>query len=114
MKSGFTLVLFILGLFTSVFSQSEEKMHRVYFFGNLADVENTASFTKSLQNQFETESTPFTLIVNGDLVDQKIEESDLKSVQHIFNLVDMIEGFPSGNLFIIPGDRDWNLSLIHI
>jgi len=102
----FALLLF--GLISPIFSQNEEQLHRVYFFGNLVDVPNITEFTQSLKSQLETENNPFTVIVNGDLVNKKVENSDDGSLQGVFRLADMMENFPNGKLILLPGDRDWN------
>ena len=112
MRFSKTLLLSLCLLFifsSSIFSQDSKKLHSVFFFGNLTDIENTTSFSQGLKAQFSKLNTPFTLVVNGDLVDEKIGETTSEAqLKKIYDLISMMESFPDGHLILIPGDRDWN------
>lgn len=104
----FSLTLFFFSIL-SAFAQQEEQIYTVYFFGNLADVDNVNEFSLSLKKEFSNAITPFSLIINGDLVNEKIEKSNAsQSLKKIYELADMMEQFPNGKMILLPGDRDWN------
>ena len=99
-------MLMIFGMWSPVYSQ---ELHTVYFFGNLADLPANGDFSKALKVQLEKEVSPFTLIVNGDLVSQKVgKENTVEDLKKVYELADMIEQTPNGQLILLPGDRDWN------
>jgi len=106
------LILFSIlssGITNALFAQEDKILHRVYFFGNLADVEDGQMFRSALKTQLSSEKADFSLILNGDLVKTKIEKENIEDLQNIFYLVDMIEDFSNGKLILVPGDRDWNI-----
>ena len=108
-KSGLTTLIALFLFSLNLSAQKESILHSVYFFGNLADVDNTTDFVQSLKSTFSSSSTPFTLIVNGDLVNEKIKQPGKpEQLKKIFDLADMMEQFPNGKLILLPGDRDWN------
>lgn len=85
--------------------------HKVFLLGNLVDVEDHPALANQLNQLFNKTSASFTLILNGDLVDQKIEKKgNTDQINPIFNLIDLVQKYPNGNLIIVPGDRDWNSS----
>ncbi len=88
-----------------LFSQSQQ----VYLFGNLADVGDKAAFYQKLEELFQNEQEPFTLVVNGDLVNEKISGSGQEEqMKPLFQLVDLVAKFENGQLIMVPGDREWN------
>ncbi len=86
-------------------------MHQVFMFGNFSDIEDKMAFTRELDSVFNETKTPFTLILNGDLVNTMIGENDhQEQIEPLFRVMDLVEKFPDGQLLIVPGDRDWNRS----
>jgi hypothetical protein len=78
-------------------------------FGNFADVEDKPAFTQELDQVFSEVKTPFTLILNGDLVNVPIDEYDhQEQIEPILRVIDLVEKYPDGQLLLLPGDRDWN------
>ena len=112
-KSAICKHLFwVLCLFTHsfIFSQSSIS-HRVFMFGNFADVPNKPAFIQQLDKVFGETSLPFTLILNGDMVNVEIGEYDhQEQIEPILRIADLVEKYPTGNLLLLPGDRDWNSS----
>ncbi|GJM36140.1 MAG: hypothetical protein DHS20C18_51410 [Saprospiraceae bacterium] len=97
----------LVGMFicNSLYAQGQQ----VYLFGNLADVEDTADLFQKLEGLFQKEQNAFTLIVNGDLVNEKITQSNQEeTLKPLFQLADLMAKFDNGQLIIVPGDRDWN------
>ncbi len=102
-------VLCLLAL-NPLFSQSNFA-HRVFMFGNFTDVEDKPAFIQQLDQVFSETEMPFTLILNGDLVNVKIGKYDhQEQIEPILRVADKVEGYPNGNLIIVPGDREWNSS----
>ena len=84
-------------------------LHQVFVFGNLADVDDMPAFLGQLGRVFDEADAPFTLLLNGDLVRDKIGETDRKEqIEPIFQLARLVQKYPAGQLIILPGDRDWN------
>ena len=109
LKRELPILTILLFFSTIIFPQDTEKLHSVFFFGNLTDVDNSEDFAQLLKNQFSVIQRPFTLVVNGDLVNEKIGSSgEEKGLKKIYDLADMMEQFPNGKLILVPGDRDWN------
>ena len=76
-----------------LFSQSQQ----VYLFGNLADVEDKAVFFQKLEKLFQKEKEPFTLVVNGDLVNEKISGSGQEEqMKPLFQLADLMAKYENG------------------
>jgi len=104
-------ILFLLaGLLAATASFAQTNLaHQVFMFGNFADVPNKAAFTKELDEVFSKTEAPFTLILNGDLVNVKIGKYDhQEQIEPILRVIDMVEQHGDGHLLILPGDRDWN------
>ncbi|MCB0633712.1 MAG: hypothetical protein KDD15_28465, partial [Lewinella sp.] len=85
--------------------------HRVFLYGNMVDTKDKTAFQNRLQEVFKNIETPFTLVLNGDLVDHKLEKEDgSEALASITAIIDLINDHPNGTLIIVPGDRDWNSS----
>ena len=53
--------------------------------------------------------TGFTLLLDGDLVKEKTGDGGIaEQLQPLYNLSDLVEKYPQGNLQLMSGDRDWN------
>jgi hypothetical protein len=102
----FTIFLLFLFHFNT---QAQKPAHRVFFFGNLTDIEAKVDWIKQLEIYFHKNETPFTLIVAGDMVDEKIGKDDREDLLlPVQTLADFIEKTPNGKMLLLPGDRDWN------
>ena len=102
------LILFFL-FPTFLFSQNID--HSVFVFGNFTDVPHKKSFTTQLEKELNNAKNPFTLILNGDLVNVKIGDYDHQDkIEPILRIIDVVEKNKNGQLIILPGDRDWNSS----
>lgn len=107
----FAPTVFCLLAAINLLSAQESVQHSVFFFGNLADVSDKPALFSELDQVFRSTTTPFTFILNGDLVNEKVVKKGKDSpAEPIFRLADLMEAYPNGNLLIIPGDRDWNSS----
>ena len=90
---------------------SQNIRHQVFMFGNFTDVENKTAFTAQLEKELNQSEQPFTLILNGDLVDVKIDDYDHQDkIEPVLRLIDLVEKNKNGQIIILPGDRDWNSS----
>ncbi|HFA51291.1 MAG TPA: hypothetical protein ENJ95_19940 [Bacteroidetes bacterium] len=88
---------------------AQRTLHQVYMFGNFADVPDKPAFTQKLDKLLGRANAPFTLILNGDLVNAKIGKYDhQEQIEPVFKIADMVDKYEQGNLLIVPGDRDWN------
>lgn len=103
-------IVAFLGLFSLSVTAQSGMMHRVYLLGNFADIQDKEAFLPQLSEVFRQSESPFTLVLNGDLVTDKVEKSSDEELKPIYALIDLIESYPKGNLVIAPGDRDWNSS----
>ena len=93
----------------SIFAQ--KMTHQVFMFGNLADVPDKNVFINQLDQIFGETQAPFTLILNGDMVNGKIGDNDHQDqIEPIFKIADIVQKYPDGHLIIVPGDREWNKS----
>jgi hypothetical protein len=107
-KHFFILLLFLPFL---SFGQSTQNAHRIYVLGNFVDITNQPLFQKNLANLFAQGDAPFTLVLNGDLVDRKIGDANNDDLlEPLRQLMDLIEEYPGGSILMVSGDRDWNAS----
>ncbi len=108
MKYHYLLIVFIIGILVfcnEAESQSQAIEHRVYLLSNTADLREDSHFFDRLESLFP-ENGPFTVILNGDLIDTH----DLPSKQDIAKvkrLLNTISSFGPSKIVILPGDRDW-------
>ncbi len=89
-------------------AQSPINAHTVYNIGNLADVENVSQFGSHLSDLLGSCRTDWTLLLNGDLIDNSRNFN--ASVQRLDTFINRILENPYGRIIIIPGDRDWQES----
>lgn len=94
---------------TNIAQAQPAVQHQVFMFGNLADVKDKPAFLSRLNQVFSETGSPFTLVLNGDLVKRKIGANDNDDqIEPIRSLANLVQKFPFGHLIIVPGDRDWN------
>jgi hypothetical protein len=99
-------------LFTSLYSKAQPTVrHQVFLFGNYADIQDKPDFLLKLERIWGQSNHPFTIVVTGDLVKEKIEKTGSEDqVEPILKLSDLIQRYVNGSLILVPGDRDWNSS----
>lgn len=107
-KQFFTLLLFLPLL---SFGQATEDAHRIFVLGNFVDITNQPLFQKNLSNLFAQSEQPFTLVLNGDLVNRKMGDANNDDLLvPLRQLMDLIGEYPKGSILMTVGDRDWNAS----
>lgn len=103
--------IFLLFLPLLLFGQAVDDAHRIFVVGNFVDITDHALFQKNLKNLFAQSDQPFTLILNGDLVNRKMGEANNDDLLvPLRQLMDLVEQHPKGSMLMIAGDRDWNSS----
>lgn len=107
------MALLLSSHFLELKSQHEnahEGQHDVYLLGNLVDIQNYTSFLDGLKEEFDKNENGFTLIVNGDLVDDRLNDlsNTQRQLDNIFSLIDLFSIYEKGKLILLSGDRDWN------
>ncbi|PHN03642.1 BamA/TamA family outer membrane protein [Flavilitoribacter nigricans] len=91
-----------------VFAQTDLQQ-RVFILGNFADIPDKSEFLTQLERIFNTSSAPFTLVLNGDMVSQKVKkEGAADQLAPLHAVIDLVNRHPEGTLVMVPGDRDWN------
>ncbi len=102
----YNLVLIVLfSFFSPGHSQSQNIDHRVFLLGNTADLSKNSAFIDQLRELLPSDQ-PFTVVLNGDLVNVDILPSE-QDISEVRKLLKSISGFENGRAVIIPGDRDW-------
>ena len=102
----YNLVLIVLfSFFSPGHSQSQNIDHRVFLLGNTADLSKNSAFIDQLGELLPSDQ-PFTVVLNGDLVNVDILPSE-QDISEVRKLLKSISGFENGRAVIIPGDRDW-------
>lgn len=105
------LIIFSIVWLLQFSLQAQEISHQVYLLGNFTDIPDKPTFVKELSKLFAQSNKPYTLILNGDLVNVKIGEYDHQDkLEPILRLADLVGKQKNGRLLILPGDRDWNSS----
>lgn len=86
-----------------------QAQHHVFFFGNYVDIQDKPAFHAQLDSLFSKQKAPFSLLLAGDLVSGKTaEKGKEKQLEPLFDLLDLMQKFPNGELLLLAGDRDWN------
>ena len=110
MRIGLLLFGFLGFTLVSGLAQAPEIAHQVYFFGNLVDRPEPAFMDRLKQTLLQNEN-PFTLILNGDLTDEKFDsKAPEQQLDQLWEIMAWMEKSKKGQLLIIPGDRDWKNS----
>lgn len=102
------LVLLIFSPFKIIFAQVKMYDQSVFLVSNIVDVKDNNKFILELNKIFSKQTEPFTVIINGDLVNSKFEKNFDKDSSRIFALLSSISKFENGTTIIIPGERDWD------
>lgn len=110
MKNVYFFIYLLLLPFLAT-SQSTQPAHQIFLLGNFVDITDHALFQKNLTHLFDNTDQSFTLILNGDLVNRKMSDSNNDDLLlPIRAVMDLVEKYPKGSLLIVAGDRDWNAS----
>lgn len=99
--------LLVIILLPKAIAQISQVNHRVYLLGNTVDINLESEFYNNLAQLLNKED-PFTVLINGDLIDTKTSKipTSLDSLK-IRKLLEVVAGLDNGQVIIIPGDRDW-------
>ena len=103
------IIVAIMGsVINSVSAQSGTEDHALYLLSNLESLPADAPELDALQQFFEKETTPCTILINGDFVDKNglgtnPSKDDLAKIDRLISMVGR-----SGQLIFIPGDREWD------
>ena len=83
--------------------------HRVLILGNIADISQESDFFSHLQSQVLAEAeVPLSLLVTGDLISHCEDGQPLGN--NLEKLISLGKAFPTVQIVIVPGDRDWDHS----
>jgi len=83
-------------------------LHEVYTFGNYIDLKEPTSFLTSLRTELDKNTSTFTILITGDIVNKKYNSSFADVQLNQFTaLIDLIAKYSNGKLVFVPGDRDW-------
>lgn len=102
------IVLLVVIPFQIFIPQSKSYDQSVFLFSNIVDIKDNEKFIIELNKVFSKQTKPFTVILNGDLVNSKFEKNFDKDSSRIFTLLSSISKFKYGTTIIIPGERDWD------
>ena len=100
-------LLFAIFLSFTSYGQSESTTHQIIVLGNIADVTQYDVFIAKLETRLRAMKSPFTVLLNGDIADRNLDGGG----DHLAlakKVMDLVQKNPSGNMIILPGDRDWN------
>ena len=106
-------ILYSLLMGLTVLGQSTNSIleHRLIAIGNTVDIALPETYYQQLDAYLQQETTPFTLLVNGDLVDHEItSQTFFQDSSSILQLIRIVAGHPTAKLVVLQGDRDWNFS----
>ena len=84
--------------------------HKVFLISNLADVPARNGYWDHLQQLLTSQSGPYTLVVNGDILTKSFDPANQEDLGRIEHLVGLAQDLSQGRIVIIPGDRDWDNS----
>ncbi len=105
--SRLILLAFIIS-FSILAAQSNTNNHSVYLISNIVDIKDNDKFISRLNEIFTKQKSPFTVLINGDLVGSKFDKNIEKDSVRIFQLLDFLSKFEDGKTIIVPGERDWD------
>ncbi len=102
------LLFFLIILSTSLLAQENLSAHSVFLVSNIVDVKNNDDFISRLEEVLDSQTNPFTFIINGDLVNSKFDKRFKQDSIRILNLLTSLSKYKNGKIIIIPGERDWD------
>jgi hypothetical protein len=83
-------------------------LHRVFTFGNVAEIKTDSEFLAQLQRLLDIDDA-YTVLISGDLIDEDasngISDSEKERLNRILSICQHSE---KSKVVIIPGDRDWD------
>jgi Omp85 superfamily domain len=99
--------LFLTLIFSPIIGNNIISNHSVFLISNLVDVKNNDQFITRLEAIFNTKTEPFSVIINGDLVNSKFDKNFKKDSIRIFKLLKSLSNYKNAKIIIVPGERDW-------
>ncbi len=94
--------------FSKLFAQSNQQAHSVFLLGNLESLSAEAPELDAIQSVLENEKGNFTVLINGDFVDDNgfgtpAKPKDIAKVERLLKWVKN-----RGDIVFIPGDKEWD------
>lgn len=109
------LITVLLGLLplSDLIAQSanqDQPEHSLFFFSNLEDIRSDAPILDQLQTFFEGQTVPYTILYNGDFLDNNgfEKKSHGKESDKIDRLIQLATD--DNEVIFIPGDKEWDNS----
>ena len=111
--SYLNLIILLFCMFISlntkvVIAQNDKINQSVFLVSNIVDIKDNEKFISRLDEIFNKQNGPFTLLINGDLVGSKFDKNIVKDSTRIFQLLTFLSKFENGKTIIVPGERDWD------
>jgi hypothetical protein len=93
-------------------AQTEDRvLHVVYLLGNTATAPIPEANMAAFQQELQAQSNPFTIIHLGDILDNNgLGKNEKVTSNKLDLLLQLANVNPKGNIFFVPGDKDWDNS----
>ncbi|UII28150.1 BamA/TamA family outer membrane protein [Fulvivirga maritima] len=101
--STLVIVLFCLSGLSGI--QAQDIEHKVFLLGNIADIDNKEAFASDFIKTLNNTSTPYTILVDGDIIHSDPTEESTQDLKKLFTSLNKAS---KGKIIIVPGDRDWD------
>ncbi|MBL3654644.1 BamA/TamA family outer membrane protein [Fulvivirga sediminis] len=79
--------------------------HKVFLLGNITDIDDKEAFASNFINTLNKTSSPYTILVNGDIINSKPTNENTEALKRLFSSINKAS---KGKIIIVPGDRDWD------
>ncbi|MCB0282541.1 MAG: hypothetical protein KDF60_08170 [Calditrichaeota bacterium] len=101
------LAIILSGLLIHTLSAKEKIIHKIFSTANLIDIGDDDPFLIELDSLLALENSPYSVVINGDIIKGKIGHRDSLKILSLLNIADNIK---QGKMIFLSGDRDWDNS----
>jgi len=112
-KKILVVYLFLFSSILVVNAQTADSVLQVvYLIGNTATAPIPEAHLAAFQREIKAQTLPFTIVHLGDIVANEgfSPKTDAVHTQQLDQLLQLTQNKPQGNIYFVPGDKDWDNS----
>lgn len=102
------VIIYFIALLNFNYGQTNITNHKIYLLSNIVDISKVENFNYNINEILSNNNEPFTIILNGDLVDNDFDKNFDKDSIRILTILKNLSKYKNDKVIVIPGDRDWD------